>query len=521
MNRMEKTVTRSFSVVAGLLMGFLSLLSFCATGVNQTDLAWEKVYMQPDSLLVSLAGLIVSALIAGLVCHVAARWTPWQRRRWVIGVASGLTGLGLLWVLISKTVPQADQWMCCELAKAMNRGDYSSLQPGGYAAMYSHQLGLISWLRVLHVLFGEGMVVAFQIFNVLMIPLLVICGDQLIDEIVKPPLQRQAAGLLLTLFCLFAPMLLYTPFVYGDLSSAALTFLAAVLLLKCLRRFRWRWGIGLALAMASAMALRTNTMIFVIAAGVVLTVRLIGGKRPAVLKTTLCLAAGVLLWRGSLFLLYDRYQTPQSTMPSLLWIAMGTQQSDLGPGWYNAYNLATFRASGWQRQPAQDAAIACLQQFVRQLYADPHAGLRFYLQKIQTQWNVPMVQALAMNNRFAQSPSPLVASVYFKGGRELLDGLMNFVQLAVYAGAAWGLIQDRKKTIPGQLLMITVFGGFLFSLLWEAKARYVLPYQLMLLPYAALGWAMLSDSLGHGIFRKKRILRHDDQSAQQDNPQPQ
>ena len=73
MNRMEKTVTRSFSVVAGLLMGFLSLLSFCATGVNQTDLAWEKVYMQPDSLLVSLAGLIVSALIAGLVCHVAAR----------------------------------------------------------------------------------------------------------------------------------------------------------------------------------------------------------------------------------------------------------------------------------------------------------------------------------------------------------------------------------------------------------------------------------------------------------------
>ena len=213
MNRMEKTVTRSFSVVAGLLMGFLSLLSFCATGVNQTDLAWEKVYMQPDSLLVSLAGLIVSALIAGLVCHVAARWTPWQRRRWVIGVASGLTGLGLLWVVISKTVPQADQWMCCELAKAMNRGDYSSLQPGGYAAMYSHQLGLISWLRVLHVLFGEGMVVAFQIFNVLMIPLLVICGDQLIDEIVKPPLQRQAAGLLLTLFCLFAPMLLYTPFV--------------------------------------------------------------------------------------------------------------------------------------------------------------------------------------------------------------------------------------------------------------------------------------------------------------------
>lgn len=36
-------------------------------------------------------------------------------------------------------------------------------------------------------------------------------------------------------------------------------------------------------------------------------------------------------------------------------------------------------------------------------------------------------------------------------------------------------------------IMIAVFGGFLFSLLWEAKTRYVFPYLLMELPYAAMG----------------------------------
>ena len=40
--------------------------------------------------------------------------------------------------------------------------------------------------------------------------------------------------------------------------------------------------------------------------------------------------------------------------------------------------------------------------------------------------------------------------------------------------------------------MITIFGGFLFHMLWEAKGRYILPYFVMMLPMAAVGLSMLA-----------------------------
>ena len=35
--------------------------------------------------------------------------------------------------------------------------------------------------------------------------------------------------------------------------------------------------------------------------------------------------------------------------------------------------------------------------------------------------------------------------------------------------------------------MIAVLGGFLFHMVWEANSRYILPYFLLMLPYAAWG----------------------------------
>lgn len=39
--------------------------------------------------------------------------------------------------------------------------------------------------------------------------------------------------------------------------------------------------------------------------------------------------------------------------------------------------------------------------------------------------------------------------------------------------------------------MIAVLGGFLFHMVWEANSRYIFPYFLLLLPYAALGLEMI------------------------------
>lgn len=63
---------------------------------------------------------------------------------------------------------------------------------------------------------------------------------------------------------------------------------------------------------------------------------------------------------------------------------------------------------------------------------------------------------------------------------------MSAHQSIIYLGACGfcisGAIRWRKKKI----------GGFLFSVIWETGARYVLPYFVMLIPYAAESLADIS-----------------------------
>ena len=55
----------------------------------------------------------------------------------------------------------------------------------------------------------------------------------------------------------------------------------------------------------------------------------------------------------------------------------------------------------------------------------------------------------------------------------------------------------RKGTYDHRnfVLLITFVGGFLFHILWETKAIYVLPFYIMLLPSTADGICVLSSKI--------------------------
>lgn len=66
---------------------------------------------------------------------------------------------------------------------------------------------------------------------------------------------------------------------------------------------------------------------------------------------------------------------------------------------------------------------------------------------------------------------------------------MKAFQLLLYGSIFFLLIIRRRdyNSIESYVLLIAVFGGFLFSLMWEAKTRYVMPYLFMQIPYMAIG----------------------------------
>lgn len=48
----------------------------------------------------------------------------------------------------------------------------------------------------------------------------------------------------------------------------------------------------------------------------------------------------------------------------------------------------------------------------------------------------------------------------------------------------------RTSSLLPYVGLVAVLGGFLFHMVWEANSRYIFPYFLLLLPYAARGLGM-------------------------------
>ncbi|MBO4758713.1 MAG: hypothetical protein J5505_01495, partial [Spirochaetaceae bacterium] len=59
--------------------------------------------------------------------------------------------------------------------------------------------------------------------------------------------------------------------------------------------------------------------------------------------------------------------------------------------------------------------------------------------------------------------------------------------------------KKERKDFYVLLLLVTCVGGFWFTFIWEAKARYILPYLIFMIPYAICG----IDELGKKIDYKR------------------
>lgn len=506
-SRINKIGIEILKVISIAIMLFLSFYSLRFT-VDVLPLGNEVQTERQDSLLLNLAAV---AIILGL-CVLVSRLSKYlsdstiKKISYIFCVISmaAVAAEGIWWVCSVDHVPQGDQLNLYAFASYMMDGNYVFLKPDNYFGMYPHQLGLAAIMEILFKIVGPENYHAFQIINIFFAIGTVFLGFKILRCFSKKLLPSFVYSLAM-LLCI--PLVGYTQWVYGEIPSLFFMFLAAFFTIKCSEKFKVGYAVIIVLATGIACLYRKNSLIFAIAIGIVFILRFIKELKIKYLVVVATLALlPILLYKG----VYTYYEKASGMeigdgLPSVSWIAMGlSDDSECGPGGY--YNVVDdYREKNCNTEILSDEAKAIIRERLDYFKANPGDAADFFKHKITTYWNNPTYQSVYFGSIFCYNGdfpdnklfNDLCFGDYYKYIFEYCDLLQILVFVGTLLFAVFGV--NRKRDISYYVLLITIVGGFLFSLFWEGKARYIFPYYVMMFPMCAIGY----DALCARLFKTK------------------
>ncbi|MDE6516773.1 MAG: glycosyltransferase family 39 protein, partial [Acetatifactor sp.] len=437
------------------------------------DLSEGRVTIEPDSLvgnlLVFCAVLAVTWLLQRAMLRGEEAVKKKRVRRFAIAVTL-LTGILLaVWVSICHITPVWDQMQVYLDAMDFKVGNFRDMT--GYIYMCPHQYGL-TFLYEIFLAFGGGYRL-LQYINVLMVMCTIWCSYALMEELFE---DVRASLYVLLGNLLFFPMWIYVNYVYGELLSIGFSMLGIWLLVRGCHRKKNICILLSLLSLSVAVLARSNVLVVLIAVCIAMLIHSLRQrslKMLAVAVLTLLVPLGAI---GAMRLSYEWRSgiRIEGGIPASMYVAMGMQRTSGGAGVYNGYNNAVFRGeAGSDEEKANEMALAYIRGRMQEFMADTTMARDFYKEKIQEQWNEPTVCSLVMTATFEQPPTGIVEKLYYGSWQQRYRDYMNRYMTVLYLGVILYCVLGlaRGTDILQCLLLIGVIGGFLFSILWEAKSR--------------------------------------------------
>lgn len=466
---------------------------------------------------------------------------------WPMLLAAG--GMSLFLVLVIRGNATNDALQLDEIMQAFSRGDYSSLQEGGYLFVYPFQVTYVLIGQVIQALCGPSNYLVYQLLNVVSI----LCNLYFLYQITWELFHDRmvcAVMQLLSMGCWF--YYVFATFIYADLWSFAVQSAAFLLEIRYLNRRRLRDIIGAGICIAAATLLKTNCYVALIAMILILLMDAVKAAVSAAASTAASgKSAGVLILRavllGVMFVVLTKgaqsavnFGTARAAgiekmpegVPSAAYFAMGMEETEGKYGWYNGRNVGLFRDAGYDREQTVLDARETMKASIGEFQNSKRYLIRFYAGKFLSQWGDPTcvsMREMEETRRHTGELPKLVDSLIFGTGSRILQWGMNvthsliYLGLTIYLFSATGSALRRKQKLrmlaqngqqvqtgqqaqngqqtqngqqaqhlhtvsePEILLVLFLVGGMLFHQIWEASGRYTMRYYLTMLPLAAWG----------------------------------
>ncbi|MCM1090196.1 MAG: hypothetical protein NC092_04000 [Butyrivibrio sp.] len=545
----------SIRILALLFTGLLFVSGFLFT-CYADDMVSQRVLTAVDNPLLQILGAGLGISILLLLLRPLVNTNPKRSKRIVqLCVFGWIMLLGGILVLFGRTAPAADAWSVYSAAESMALGDTSVIHPtDSYLSYYPQQVGLMAFFELIIRLWKllPTDLHAYHFIKCLYVVLtcVIVYYQSLCVQLLWEDERIDCVYLILAGGNL--PLIMYSSFVYGEIPSFASLSIGLYYLLKILkspdaptgvqdiqakkRNFVISAAVSLT-ALTLSVMLRKNSLVIIIA--VVLVTLLEGiltgqrGRRYGLfLFALLCVICSLSILPATQRF-YERRagSTLKSGVPAMAYFAMGMQESSRGNGWYNGFNFDTYQETGMDTA----ATVALSRKYIaeRAEYFRGHldAAAGFYWGKYLSQWADGTYASRQATLATFGGRLPAVESVYSGECSRLYIGYCNIYQNIIYLGSLLCVIltlprrekrpaykepseENAVKDNPSPNLrqplymwlgVIGALGGFLFHMLWEANARYIFLYSLLLLPYAARG-IVSSTSFLEG-FRKNNTAR--------------
>ncbi len=405
---------------------------------------------------------------------------------WPMLLAAG--GMSLFLVLVIRGNATNDALQLDEIMQAFSRGDYSSLQEGGYLFVYPFQVTYVLIGQVLQALCGPSNYLVYQLLNVVSI----LCNLYFLYQITWELFHDRrvcAVMQLLSMGCWF--YYVFATFIYADLWSFAVQSAAFFLEIRYLNRRRLRDIIGAGICIAAATLLKTNCYVALIAMILILLMDAVKAAVSAAAGTAASenagasgntastaasgKSAGALILRavllGVMFVVLTKgaqsavnlgtaraagIEKMPEGVPSAAYFAMGMEETEGKYGWYNGRNVGLFRDAGYDREQTVLDARETMKASIGEFQNSKRYLIRFYAGKFLSQWGDPTcvsMREMEETRRHTGELPKLVDSLIFGTGSRILQWGMNvthsliYLGLTVYLLSATGSALRRKQKL--------------------------------------------------------------------------
>lgn len=411
------------------------------------------------------------------------------------------------WVFIVPYDMEGDQAIVWQAAANALSGDFSMYSHGGQMFIYPQQQGLAFLYEMLFRLTGSDSPQMIGYVNASLAPVTLFFGYQCVKECEG----MKAAVRFLPLMMLCLPYIIYSPYVYGDIPSICFSFLMLWGILKFTKTMQYRYAVLVCLIAALALISRKNIWIFFVGMVIGLAYQTLHkwSLKPILFAVCVVLCASLSMTGIKQFNSMRSGYPVSSGMPTVLWLAMGLQYSEYGAGYYNNYSKGVYQQVGCDGELAAAIGLQEVKDRIKIFMQYPDQCGMFFKEKMCNQWTDPLFESVKFTGTFENENfdglPPIVYEVYRGQGKETLKHVCSMMMSVVYCFSFIGVAfrYFKKKPIMEDIPLIVFVGGFLFSIFWEAKARYMFPYFVLLHLYAAYGLTDVTEVIRVKLSRVK------------------